>query len=445
MSLPDPSLIKRPQALRMIGARTVPNTWWAFFGDSWTNNTLSGPIEAPVLVLAQTVFEHHYHFSRKAEGRAQFAGKFGQSGMGFFNVGDYGKTLADAKADFLAVAPRPSNVFILLGINDLSHSFADIRDAYAALIEWFLVLGCTVGIGTIGPRNDLTAGGRKLLHAINTWIMRVPFIYPTVRAIDLYGLLNDDVSGNWRGTTTTGDIGPYNRDDKHPNSAGSAIIGQAEIDGLLGPQRSAPYRCRDNGEAAVSVGAPFTVMPNGLFLTDALTGVNFGQAANDDIPDYWRQIAHPESNSTLSITDSGDEIPGNWWGIVRTDGVSGSDQYRSYPIPAVTGDIIQIGFAYKQTIVAGGMQVSVSLNARDAATPSPTQSPIWIPHRMFTTAPVSMYDTTEPEFVFEEWVVPAYDDFTPAYVGADIYIASGYGAFSIGQFTLRNLTAMGVV
>lgn len=406
----------------------TPAVVTGFFGDSLTNDagsTTLGPQE------------YCAHAIAASKGAIVFGGKFGQGGMGYFTPGSGGKTFAQAQAGVVAALAAGVNLqrmCVLLGTNDFGISgstFAQVRDATISFVAWLEALGLEVVLSEIPPRNDYAANAplRLVVHTFNVWVNR--YCRMTGRRCQhFYSACADRAgSGNW----TTG----LNRDSVHPNPAGAKAMGLASWHANSPAYQWVPYLAMDNGDATGNFGP--------LMLTDARTAGASAETAGDGVPDYWGKANAFSGTVTPSIVSAGSDAFGNWMRQDIAAGTNVSAAARSFKILANPGHVIQFGFRLKTTAATNGAGCAISLyqsagTSWVSANGAVLGSPIVIGGAGLLAAQTYSEDTTicNEYIVSQAGTLGVSVDFQHSNVGL------GGGQLNFGQFTLRNLTLLGV-
>jgi lysophospholipase L1-like esterase len=407
----------------------TPAVVTGYFGDSLTNDigaTSLGPQE------------YCTHAIAASKGAIIFGGKFGQGGMGYFTPGNGGKTFAQAKDDVLAALAAGVNIqrmCVLLGTNDLGAGtpipFAQVRDATIAFTAWLEALGIEVVLSELPPRNDYSASAalRLSIHTFNTWVNR--YCRMTGRRCQhFYSACVDRAgSGNW----ATG----LNRDSIHPNPVGAKAMGLISWHAVSPAYQWMPYLTMDNGDA--------TGILNPLMLTDARTSGSSAEVAGDGVPDYWGKANAYSGTVTPSIVSAGADAFGNWFRQDIAAGTNVSATTRSVKILATPGQVVQLGFRLKTNAATNGAGVNIGLyQCAGTSWVTANGQALAVPFAMGGSGLLAAQTYSEDTTYINEYVV-----LQAGTLGVSVDFQHnngglGGGQLNFGQFTLRNLTTLGI-
>ena len=416
-----------------VGSKT-----YAIVGDSLSNDTPQGTLGPQ---------EYYTHAVELSKGQIIFGAKFGQGGMGLLTPGNGGKTWAQTLADLSAAYPGGKvpgtdtkvGVSLLIGTNDFgtapTKSVAEVKAAYIQAIADIKALGFSeIVVSELPPRADTITDSalRMKLHTFNNWVGRYARDQG-MRCNHFYSYCADRAgSGDW----VTG----YRRDAAvHPGPLGARAMGQAFADAVSASYVWKPYLIMDKAYG--------TTFANGLMLTDVSADGGSAQFAGDGIPDGWGKANTFNANTTYSLVSGGSDVFGNWAQQVRAAAAGNGPIMRSLKIAAVVGDRIQLACVLKSTIAAKGSGPALSLlQAAATAWTSPTIGSLAAPVSQSVAGQQYSINTV----VYVEAVVT---QATAAGVFVDFQIWPGDavsandtgGTFQLGQFTLRNLTQLGIV
>lgn len=357
--------------------------------------------------------------------------------MGYFTPGNSGKTFAQTQSDIdaaLAAGVNLQRMCVLLGTNDFGISgstFAQVRDATIAFVAWLEARGIEVVLSEIPCRNDYSANAalRLAIHTFNTWVNRYCRLTGR-RCQHFYSACVDRAgSGNW----TTG----LNRDSIHPNPAGAKAMGLASWYANSPAYQWAPYLAMDNGDATGHL--------NPLMLTDARTSGSSAETAADGVPDYWGKANAYSGTVTPSIVSAGSDAFGNWLRQDITAGTNVSATTRSFKISAIPGQIVQLGFRLKTTAAASGAGVNVSLyQCAGTSWVTANGSALALPIAIGGAGALATQTYSEDTTFINEFVVAQAGTLGVSVDFQHNNVGLGGGQLNFGQFTLRNLTLLGV-
>lgn len=348
-------------------------------------------------------------------GEMQWVRSFGVGGATSTDV------VEDQLSEVIAMIPRPGFVAIMMGAND-----TDVIDTfkanYTAIIDALLAVGIIPICGAVPPNSN--SGNQLKAHRYNTWLSRecgrrgLPFVNFMEALVD---------------TATAGAYASGNDlDGVHPSVTGAGVMAARMATTmtayLSGHNIIDPYLANCNLDAATM--ADVIAQPrNCLFLND--TGSN-GSA------DYWAINNSGAAAATLSLTNPvASDVIGKWQKLTRGVGDGGNRSRLTYAsgflVPQLPGDIVSVGYRFKATLESGGGSISIGF-PHDGGGGSPATDLYSGPNTWTTDIAAT---TLGREFVVRE------DAANQLYAFFDF--DSGEGSFSVGQFTCRNLTDLGVV
>ena len=399
--------------VRLSGLAARGSVLTAFVGDSITNDVPVGQYGAR---------EYGTHALELSSGGMIPCGKYGQGGMGLLVPGNSGQTWAQTIEQIASASPRPERAHLLIGTNDLGAGVAvmDLIAAYQVAVKQLESLGIEVVTSELCPRNDAISGALALaLHSFNIWVNR--WSRDSGRRCQHFYSACVDRAGT--GLWSSG----YNRDSVHPGVVGARVMGQIAVNAASSDYKHIPYLVATSTDA--------TAFGNGLFLTDSITNGSSAQTAGDGIPDGWGKANTFSAEFSHSIRSAGTAAIGNWYTQARTAAATGSPLLRSTKIAASNDDLIQIGFVLQCNAVGANIRLAQSAGTSWVdATTGGTVSPV----QMITG---QVYDANA-SYLFEGRASGA----TVASVCAEISTIAGgdAGDVKIAQFTIRNLTALGL-
>lgn len=304
----------------------------------------------------------------------------------------------------IAATPRPGWCVVLAGANDVmqNRALALITADLAAMYETLVANGTRPALCTILPIDAATSAQRAVIAALNTFIARYAQDHG-LPLIDLYAAVVDTATGNFRPGLAS--------DGTHPTASGAKVMGQAIADVL------APLVTPSVTPLATDNGGHGLLLANPLMLTDS---------NSDGLPDNWSKIG--TDAHTVSLVPGGSEAIGNWLQLDKTAG-TGAVLLRSPAMTVTPGDRILVGFRAKAENLAGGGKVMVTVGKVTAPT-------------TYILAPIYTWSIGFGTGSFVNEAIPVPAGLTSIQVEAQVL--SGTGRLSLGQLTLRNLTALGL-
>lgn len=312
------------------------------------------------------------------------------------------QVLSDSLPALLARPVKPDYCAVLTGTNDLgtnvpyATTFANLTLIYARLES----AGITPILCTVPPRNNPTNISATNIYRFNAWIRKTASEkgYPL---IDFYGALVDPATGNYKSG--------LNSDDIHPTEAGAKTMGEAAakvLNEILNPWTPAITQ---------SLPDPSNVVSNPLNLTDT---------DSDGIPDGW-QAPTPAGATFSLVNPTNSDVVGKWFKTTRATAGGTTVLRRSFGSGINPGDRYGIGLRFKleKTTTA---QLDINLFQYGGST--------------LIISPLYQWkNDTDAHTRYLEFVVPA------GIVSFQLDVSfSGVGELSLGQFTLRNLTTLGI-
>jgi lysophospholipase L1-like esterase len=302
----------------------------------------------------------------------------------------------------------PAYCCVLAGANDnafTNHAgkLATISSIYDGLLtRGILPIGLTV------PPTETNAN-KKNVTAFNIGVALLcqkrglPFVNP-------FGQVVDSATGNWNAT--------YRSDGIHPNEAGAQVMGEyiAErlLDGAIAQTWEPPLV-----QAGDSDSDDTLLKANPLFLIDT---------NSDGTPDGWT-VSQGAAELTVSVADgTADGIWGNWLTLQKTGTAGPSSVIDTGNLTVAAGDWIGIGFVYDWTQGTGTPNVAINLQYTLGTLQQLVRVKIG---RAADLGPSRFWDIVK---------VPV--GVTQIKFTADIGGATG--TLRIGQFTIANLTSLGI-
>lgn len=352
----------------------------------------------------------------------QLDGKLVWSGV----YSEPGYTTAQVRATVLprvvAADVLPGFCAIMCGAND-AYSMATFRTEYGAILDGLLAANIIPIICALVPNN--TSGNHIKIHAYNTWLARECGRRGLVFVNWTGAIVDPTTAGSWNSGNSA--------DGTHPNTTGAQLMADVFADTMESYFAAGvtvdPYLANCNLDPS-TLQLANSDPRNCLMRTD--TGSN-GSA------DGWAIVNNGSAASVLSIENpSSSDTLGKWQRLTRADN-DGSNSSRLWtPVPytgLTAGDLVFCGFRIKSVIESASPAGTLGAwDLHDGATgPLGTD-----PRRSFMG---SGWAKDIPATTLYQEVV-ARSGVSNAYLIFDF--ASGEGYFQVGQFTLRNLTALGI-
>ena len=313
------------------------------------------------------------------------------------------QVLAESLPTLLARSVKPDYCFVLVGTNDqgtgvpYATTFSNITKIYDDLLNADIIpIACTVP-----PRNNPTPTAATNMLRHNTWIRKTA-AERGLALVDFYNALVDPATGNYKSG--------LNADDVHPTEAGAKVMGEAAakvLNEILTPWTPAITQALPDSNNLLS---------NPFNLTDT---------DSDGIPDGWQ--APTPAGATFSIVNpTNSDVIGRWFKVTRAAAGGTTILRRSFGSGITPGDKFGIGLKFKLE-KATSAQIDVNLFQYGNSS-------------NLIISPVYQWKTEiDSRTRYLEFEVPA------GVVSFQLDVSfSGVGELSIGQFTLRNLTALGI-
>jgi lysophospholipase L1-like esterase len=300
----------------------------------------------------------------------------------------------------------PALCCVLAGTNDnASTSHAAKLSTLAGIYDGLLARG-VLPIGMAIPPQE-TAANKKNITAFNIGAALLcqkrglPFV-------NSYGQVVDPATGNWNPA--------YKLDITHPNEAGAQVIGEEVATKLLDGAITRPW-APPLVQAGDADSDDTLLKANPLFLTDT---------NSDGTPDGWT-VSQRAAELTVTLADgTADGIWGNWLTLQKTGTTGPSSVIDTGNLTVAAGDWIGVGFVFDWTQGTG--TPNVAINLQYTVTDRLTRVKIG---RAADLGPSRFWDIVK---------VPV--GATQIKFTADIGGATG--TLRIGQFTLVNLTTLGI-
>lgn len=314
------------------------------------------------------------------------------------NAGIAGDGTAQMLARFATdvAAYAPSTVIIAGGTNDIGDdvALATTKTNIASIVAETRAIPAVPVLCTIAPNDDSARHNR--IATLNNWLRRYASANG-IALIDHYALLVDPTNGNYQSGYSSGD-------GTHPNVAGFCAMGQlvSTVLSPLLPAWSPPLTLENSDSSGL-----FTSNP--LLITDTNA---------DGVPDGW--VAYGGSATHSLITAAG--VPGKMMQMVRSAGSSVRVLEREVSTGFSAGDRLSVCAVVSSD---GGIEAELKVNFAPTGGGLPAKF----------TAPVTT------GVVYQELVVPS----GTTTITAQVVGGSGTGTISVGQFTILNLTALGIV
>lgn len=305
--------------------------------------------------------------------------------------------------DVTGLLPKPHLCIVQGGTNDVLTSVpvATTKSNLVAMYDALEAAGIEP-IACLIPPSD-TQPTRVVI--LNAWIAAYA-AYRGLRCLDNYSE-NADPDGTWR----TG----YSGDGTHPNATSARLMGERVVRALA-PNASAEHLL------AGFTGADTTnLIVNGTFT---------GDTSGDGVADHWG-LNTPGSHVTTALVPGDGSVIGNWQKVTKT--AAGNN----YITPAVA---ITAGFSAGDVMLFAGRVRLASVDSYGIG--------LWVHDNALAVDNILFQwtgDLTgEDGAIFTHmFVVPSgTTSFSPRISAS---VSTGTGSYSIAQWTLRNLTTMGVV
>lgn len=398
--LPTPSAVPAGNRVSFLGDSTVTQSGAGAAGRTWNH---AWPNHACVL----------------SGGRMVMA--LNDARGGFTSAGVLSIQVPVILADPVGV---PGTVMVCVGTNDLAtgtggivagitpaQTRANIAAIDAALLAagvqniiWCTILPRNTAALTGGVAGATVADIHAKTQALNAWLKR--FCAEKKRTcIDLYALMVDPATGEWRGGTT------LSGDGIHPTYLGYSVIAEHVV------QRVAPLLPTWAPPLATGPDDARNLLPNGFFLTDANT---------DNVPDGWTVAG--TNMAAPPVTVSG--VLGKAMRVSPAVGGGATGTVTSDPITTgfAPGDRIGFGFGAQVKGVNASSMVYGATITYTGATSNGTFKPMG-PFRA---------DMVAPGVMWAEDIVPP--GTTAVTVTFDL--SNSQGTFDVSQATIRNLTTI---
>lgn len=330
---------------------------------------------------------------------ADVCGKSHQRLRFYRNAGVGGNTSTAMLARFTAdVTAYHPDIVVIGGVtpNDVGQSVpvATRKSNIQAMVAAAVADGSRVILATSTP-ND-TTGTRDSLVEMNHWLIGWANTQG-IPVLDIYSPLADPADGTY--------LPSYTSDGTHPNDTGNHVIGTAVAAQLPPDLRAVPFLTAAKGD-------PENLIVNGVF---------HGDANADGLADDWSLIGALSARSLTSLSGG----YGNWQSVT----CDGSQ--------AIVTQNISTGWSVGDTLAFSGriqkdpdVVVNCQVTCSGAST-QPTQP------RALSAVSAELEDFT----FYLEFPIPA----GTTVLQSRLIVNTAAGDVRIGQWTLRNLTALGLV
>lgn len=313
-------------------------------------------------------------------------------------------------------------IAVLCGTNDTSISGSIggtlSRENLLSMYQSIHAAGCYPILCTIPPRSNESAVDAGLRTKLNVWIARTAHTNGW-HYVDFHRVLTDSATSGYK-------VG-LNYDQVHPEGPGAKAMGQAVCDAIAAPELPTPYLADFNNGSGTNPSDGVLLFGNACMLTDTNA---------DGTPDQFTNLSGTLAGGSGRTLTTVAGVEGKLFTVTR--GATGPDDIiaSTAQVAAVAGHRYYAAWKMQANLVGQDAQVVAEVKGGDGQSIAGLAMPGWGPGAL-GARPFSI-----PLGGFAvEFVMPP---ITPSTLWFSMRARVAECSIAVGQFTLIDLTALGV-